>query len=96
MFERKLSQFFSREVGSPKARTRGKFQVAKKLGPTDVGTTGSWKAAAYSIGIDSADFLAERLSSFRKRNNVSEKVHKAGPREIGFVRDWTPASNLKV
>ena len=92
ILERKLSNFFSREVGSPRARTRGKFKVAKKEGPTDVGMTGGWKAASYSIGIDSADFLAERLSSFRKRISGAEVVHKAGPREIGFVTDWTPAS----
>jgi len=90
--KRKLSNFFSREVGSPRARTRGKFKVAKKEGPTDVGMTGGWKAASYSIGIDSADFLAERLSSFRKRISGAEVVHKAGPREIGFVTDWTPAN----
>lgn len=78
-----------------------KFKV-HKAGPRDIGRMKGWKAADYGIDLkkmQQEDFLKPRAASSRNKRSPKKKsqkeeelsMKKAGPREIGRMKDWKPA-----
>jgi len=77
-----------------------KFKV-HKAGPRTIGRMKGWKAADYGIDLkkmQQEDFLKPRAANSRNKrspkNSKNEEeltVKKAGPREIGRMKDWKPA-----